>query len=307
MNRRHPTLATPIALALGLVLLLAACAGAGGGGSASPGTDDDAIDHPTGADELVLRMESAGGFVMPEFLFGAVPSFSLYGDGTVIVPGAVPEIYPGPALPPLQARRLSEAGIQAILSAVAETGIFVADARFDGAQMMVADAADTVFTLNADDRSVEVSIYGLGALDPQHVPPGMPAREVAAHAALNKLANALFALDTQLDASAWIDDAWGVYQPTALRIAVRPADADPLDGTENFAPWPIEGEDPASFGQPGTMPETRCGALTGDDAAAWIAALSAGNQSTRFTANEHRYAVTARPFLPDEAAVCPAA
>ena len=304
MHRRH---ASPIAVALGLVLLLAACAGAGGGASGSPGTDDGAVDHPTGAEELVLRVESAGGFVMPEFLFGAVPSFSLYGDGTVIMPGAVPAIFPGPALPPLQARRLSEAGIQAILAEVAKTGIFVADARFDGAQMMIADAADTVFTLNADDRSVQVSIYGLGALDPQSVPPQMPAREVAAHAALGNLSNALFALDTWLDASAWVDEAWRPYQPTALRIAVRPADTDPLDGTETFAAWPIEDEDPASFGQPGTMPDTRCGALTGDAAEAWIAALSAGNQSTRFTADEHRYAVTARPFLPDEEPACPAA
>ncbi|MEO8511449.1 MAG: hypothetical protein ABI534_09415 [Chloroflexota bacterium] len=304
MNRRH---AASIAVALGLVLLLAACAGAGGGGSASPGTDDGAVEHPTAADALVLRMEHAGGFVMPEFLFGAVPAFSLYGDGTVIVPGAVPEIFPGPALPPLQARRLNEAGIQAILAKVAQTGIFVADARFDGAQMMIADAADTVFTLNADDRSVEVSIYGLGALDPQSVSPEMPEREVAAHAVLGDLSNALFGLDTQLDAGAWLDEAWHPYQPTALRLLVRPADTDPLDGTENFAPWPIEGEDPASFGQPGTMAETRCGALTGEAAAAWIAALSAGNQSTRFTTDGHRYAVTARSLLPDEEAACPGA
>lgn len=301
MNRRH---ASPIAAALGLVLLLAACAG--GGGSASPGADDGSVDHPTGADELVLRMESAGGFVMPEFLFGAVPSFSLYGDGTVIVAGAVPAIFPGPALPPLQARRLSEAGIQAILTKVAETGIFVADARFDGAQMMIADAADTVFTLNADDRHVEVSIYALGALDPQSVPPDMPEREVAAHAALGGLSNALNGLDTQLDADGWIDEAWHPYEPTALRISVRPADSDPLDGTETFAPWPIEGEDPATFGEPGILPDARCGPLTGDAAAAWIAALTAGNQSTRFVADEHRYAVTARPFLPDEEAACPA-
>ena len=304
MNRRRTT---PIAVALGLVLLLAACAGAGGGGSASPGTDDGAVEHPTGADDLVLRMASAGGFVMPEFLFGAVPSFSLYGDGTVIVTGAVPEIFPGPALPPLQARRLTEEGVQAILAKVAETGIFVADARFDGAQMMIADAADTVFTLNADDRSVEVSIYGLGALDPSSAPPDMPAREVAAHAALTGLSNLLFELDQRLEGTAWADEAWHPYQPTALRLSVRPADTDALDGTENFVPWPIEGEDPASFGELGTLPGTRCGAITGEAAAAWIAVLSAGNQSTRFTADEHRYAVTPRPFLPDEEAVCPAA
>lgn len=305
MNRSCSSL---IAVALGLVLLLAACAGAGGGGaSATPGADGGSIDHPTGADEVVLRMASAGGFVMPEFLFSSVPAFTLYGDGTVIVPGAVPEIFPGPALPPLQARRLGEAGIQAILEQVAQTGLFVADARFDGAQMMIADAADTVFTLHADDRSVEVSIYGLGALDPQNAPPDMPRREVAAHRALTQLSNLLVGLETQLDASAWVDDAWHLYEPTALRLSVRASDTDPPDATESFAPWPIDGEDPATFGEPGIVPDTRCGAVTGATAATWLEVLRVANQSTRFTANEHRYAVTARPLLPDEEPACPLA
>lgn len=298
MNRRSSPLP---ALTLGLVVILAACT------SSPSGTDDGAIEHPTGADEVVLRVSSAGGFVMPEFLFSAVPQFTLYGDGTVIVPGAVPAIFPGPALPPLQARRLNEEGIQTILRAVAATGIFVADARFDGAQAMVADAPDTVFTLNADGTSVEVSIYALGFLDPANLPPGMPQAEVAAHNALTDLSNTLSSLDTQIDASGWAEEAWHPYQPSALRLSVRPADGDVPDGTETYVPWPIESEDPSTVGEAGSLPDTRCVGVTGEAAVTWLETLSAANQSTRFTANDHRYAVTARPVLPDEEAACPAA
>lgn len=306
MNRRRQPL---IVVALGLSLLLAACSSSGGGGaSGSPGAGggggDGDIGHPTGATDVVLRMATSGGFVMPEFLFSAMPAFTLYGDGTVIVPGAQDMIFPGPALPPLQARRLSEAGIQQILAAVAETGLFVTDHRYDGAAMTVADAPDTVFTLTGDGPSVEISIYGLGTLDPQNLPQGIAADEVAAHQRLLALSNLLSAPDPQLGADAWLDEAWHRYVPTAFRLSVRSSDADVLDGTETFVPWPIEGEDPAAFGALGALPESRCGVVTGDAAATWLEVLSAANQMTRFTADEHRYAVTPRPLLPDEEPAC---
>jgi hypothetical protein len=290
-------------LSLGLVVLLAACRGAGG--SSQP-PDDGAIDHPTGANEVVLRVSTGGGFVMPEFLFSAVPQFTLYGDGRVLVPGAVPAIYPGPAIMPIQERRLNEEGIQAVLAAVAETGLFVTDARFDGAQAMVADAGDTTFELHADGTSVTISVYALGFLDPANLPPQISQAEVAAHGSLMDLSTFLTTLDTQLDATAWADETWETYQPQALRLSVRQSDADALDGTETFAEWPIEGEDPAAFGDTGTLPGTRCGGVTGAAATTWLEALATANQSTRFTADDHRYAVTVRPVLPDETADCPA-
>jgi hypothetical protein len=44
-----------------------------------------------------------------------VPIFSLLGDGTLILPGAQVELYPGPALPAISSRQVDEAGIRAIL------------------------------------------------------------------------------------------------------------------------------------------------------------------------------------------------
>ncbi len=93
-------------------ILLAACTGAGSGGP---------IAHPAG-DRLVLRVTTQGGFIGPGVLFTSFPGFSLLGDGRVMVPGAQIELYPGPALPAVNVRRLTEAGIQAVLDEVLKTG-----------------------------------------------------------------------------------------------------------------------------------------------------------------------------------------
>src|SRR4051812_2012152 len=42
------------------------------------------IAHPTGAKDIVLRFDSSGGFVPPEFLAARVPFFTLYGDGRIV-------------------------------------------------------------------------------------------------------------------------------------------------------------------------------------------------------------------------------
>src|SRR5262245_28012101 len=83
--------------------------GAGGSGGSGPG----AIAHPTGAGDLVLRVEYQGGFVPYEFTLSSVPFWSLFGDGALILTGPQIEIYPPPALPPLVRAQLTEDGVQA--------------------------------------------------------------------------------------------------------------------------------------------------------------------------------------------------
>ena len=46
-----------------------------------------AIGHPTGATDVVVRVSTGGGFVPVQVNLRALPSFTLYGDGTVVVPG----------------------------------------------------------------------------------------------------------------------------------------------------------------------------------------------------------------------------
>ncbi|HET6381451.1 MAG TPA: hypothetical protein VFH63_10550 [candidate division Zixibacteria bacterium] len=298
----RPT-ARHLAAALAVALLLSAC----GFGSA---TDDGRIDHPTG-DELVLRVEYHGGFQMPGADLYSLPSFTLLGDGRVITTGAVPAIFPGPALPPIQVRRLTEEGLQAVLREVARTGQFAASAEWRGAAGFVADANDTIFTLRAEGREVRVVVYALGYL-PEPAPgqpngmPGLSEAEVAAHRALSALEGWLVTLETELAASAWADPASRPFESEALRLVVTNADGEAPDPAIPFeeVPWPVE-SDPAEFGDPTTVEGLVCGVVTGDEVRAWYAALAQATQVTRFVGGGHRFQVMPRPILPDEEPACP--
>lgn len=285
--------------AFALSLLLAACSG-GSDGSGGP------IAHPQGND-LVLRIDYRGSMIQDFFLTG-FPPFTITGDGRAIVQGAQIEIFPGPALPAVNVRRLTEDGIQAILNEIARTGLFGTSVEYRGAENFVTDVGDTVFTLHADGEDVEVVIYGLGQLDPSGEYPGISAAEIAAHGALAQLSDRLTNLDAWLGDGMWADPSWQTFEPEALRLIVRNADADPPDdsGIGNaLLDWP-DGSDPTTFGDPYNDGAVRCGVVSGQEATDWYKLLSEATQSTRFAAGDHRYQVTVRPMLPDEPPECPA-
>ena len=286
------------AVTLVLAFVLTACKGAGGG---------PPIDHPAG-DALVLRVHNEGGFVPIEYIFTSAPSFTLLGDGRVFVPGAQIEIYPGPALPSLNVRRLSEAGIQAVLEEVLKSGLFAADAQYLGAQTYVADAQDTIFSLHTAGGDATIRVYALGIVSAGDSHPGISSAELAAHAALYTLNTRLMDLDSWLPDGSWAEAEWTAYRPDTLRLLVRNADAEQPDASgipNTVVPWPTS-EDPSAFGAPANgATGARCGVVAGTDAVTWYDTLSAANQLTRFTAGGHRYAVAVRFFLPDEPLECP--
>lgn len=284
--------------AMTLAITLTACSG--------PGASIGPIDHPSG-DKLVLRIHYSGGMAGPLLDFTGFPPFTLSGDGRVVVPGAQIEIFPGPALPAVNVRRLTEAGIQAVLNEVARTALFGTSIEFRGAQNCVMDAGDTVFTLHADGHEVTVTVYGLGTIDAVAGCQGVSSAELAAHRTLQHLSERLTNPEAWLPAGAWAETTWRPYQPKALRLVVRNADADPPDGSGIGNPlldWP-DGSDPLTFGNPGPFEEQRCGMVSGQQAQDWYAALSAANQLTLFVKDDHRYQVTVRLMLPDEPLECP--
>ena len=101
-----------------------------GSGGATGASGATGIEHPTGANDLILGVGYEGGFVAYEYTLGSTPFWSLFGDGTLIVPGPQIEIYPGPALPNLTATPVSEDGIQAILQAARDAGLMDGDANY---------------------------------------------------------------------------------------------------------------------------------------------------------------------------------
>ena len=48
----------------------------------------------------MLRLGYEGGFMTADAVFAQNPSLVITGDGLVLVPGAVPAIYPGPMVMP---------------------------------------------------------------------------------------------------------------------------------------------------------------------------------------------------------------
>ncbi len=301
-----------------LLSLLAACAAGGpGGASPDPGNSGEGGDaeHPTAGDEAIFVIEFAGGFVPVQFVATQTPAFALLGDGRVIVQGAQTLQFPGPALPPLMERTLTEEGIQAVLKAIGDTNLFASDLQLRGAANMVADASDTIFTLNGGGQEVTVSVYGLGTLTPmpgQEAPEGISQAELEAHSVLQQLQESMLALESWLPADAWEDEGWKPYEPEAFRLYIRDVTDQPVEGgdmPEQVREWPTEA-DPAAFGEEQAHfgDGTRCGVAEGEEAAAWFAELSAATQLTRWAPAsdpDARFSVAVRPLLPHEAAPCP--
>jgi hypothetical protein len=89
------------------------------------------ISRPTAADELVVRVETLGGLLPPLESERGLPSISIYGDGLVLVPGAVPGIFPGPAGYALDAFRIDADLLDQIVASALGIGLRGADRRIE--------------------------------------------------------------------------------------------------------------------------------------------------------------------------------
>lgn len=309
-----------------VLLVLAGCAAPGGSPpasgapsappeSAAPQPSDDdggstgGIEHPAGS-EAIIAVTWAGGMLPVAMQATQTPVFVLTGDGRVIVQGMQTLEFPGPILPPLQERTLTEEGIQLVLEALDETNLFVGDLDNRVMQSMVADANDTIFTVNAGGRTSVVTVYAIGMLPPDmEPPPGADPAELEAFQVLSLLNERLATLETWLPEDAWATDRWQPYQPEALRLYVRDVTDEPIDqdlpGQE--VAWPTDG-DAATFGE--VLPDwgdgTRCAVVEGDAGTTWLAALTEANQNTVWISGERRFAIQVRPLLPHEPRSCEA-
>ena len=260
------------------------------------------IDHPLGRGDLVIRVELVGGFIGPSALVTRYPIVSIYGDGTAIAEGPVPMIYPGPALPNLQAAHVSEAGLQGLLGLAVADGLLGPDASYNG--MGVADAATTAFTVVANGVRHRITAY---ALSEAANDAGLDAATAAARAGLRAFAAAVTDLRGTLGSSAVGGDTPYVYTGVALYVAPgAPASGDSTL-VETPIAWPFA-MSLATFGEPavGSLGATRCGVVTGSDLDTLRPLLARANQLTGWTSAGATYTITPRLLLPDETR-CPGA
>lgn len=290
----HPRPVRTAATVLGgsaLVLALAACGDDSTGAPASlpPVTSTPAapttqptpttapgFEHPVGADEVVLRIGYEGGFVPVEYAFLNLPTLLVTGDGRLIVQGAVPAIYPGPLLPNLQVRTISEAGVQQLLERAAEHGLLTPREYTNPTN--IADAPDTVVTLQVNGETIEHRAYALGLSDESDE----LRAELAAFVA-EATGEWLYGDNPELGPEMpYVSDTY----------LIRATPVNDLTGYEiepTVTDWPADLAPLADAGECATYPADSLRAM-----------FEQANQLTFFTDDDVQYQLTVKPLLPGD-------
>jgi len=275
-----------------LALVLSACSVAGSSPSGSSGPAG--IAYPTGASDLVLRLRYVGGFVAPAAHLVDLPVISVYGDGTVIVPGPQIAIFPGPALPNLQRATITPAGMQLLLEAARDAGLLGPDAHYDLGGIM--DASSAEFTVNADGSVHTISAYAL--MESSGSPQGQDAAVAEARSKLARFQAQLGSLEGLLGGEL---GSWSPYEADAVQLLVSAGAPDNQGLGQLPIAWPLS-TPLATFGEalPDLFQGQRCGVVTGDDVALLMPSLQKANALTPWTDGGTAYGLIVRPLLPGE-------
>jgi hypothetical protein len=234
------------------------------------------FEHPTGADDVVVRIVYEGGLVPADFAFRNLPALLVSGDGRVFQPAVVPEIYPGPLVAGATIRTVTEEGIQQLLALADQHGL-LADVEYTN-PTNIADAPDTVVEISANGRTYVHRAYALGIGDDTD-----PVR-----ATLWQFVNAV--------TGEWLfgdNPELGVEQPYEpdtflVRASVAPEESGDIPPT--IVDWPaavsVRLADAAECAE---VPATEVADL-----------FAEANQLTYFTDGEVTYQLAVKPMLPGD-------
>jgi hypothetical protein len=250
-----------------------------------------ALEHKTGATDVILRYDEGGGFMIAGFAASQAPHFTLYGDGTVIFrnPLLEPPAAQGSVMTfnPMRTAKLSEEQIQELLLvALGEGGLAAARPNYEN--NMVTDVGTTVFTVDAGGVTKTVSIYALGFDDPS-------GQDAVARAAFKKLADRL----ADFDQGGTI--ATDVYTPEAYRLSLIES---PGIAAPDIREWPWNEVTVADF-KPDADPDGLQfphRTMTPDEVQMLnVTAFEGGFNGLVLRGSDKKlYTVALRPLLPDD-------
>lgn len=120
----------------------------------------DGYEHPTATDAVVVSIAYEGGFTTPEMAFSRLPVLTVTGDARQFTLGPQIAIFPGPLLPNVQVAEIGDDGIQQLLGLADEHGL-LQEREYDE-PANIADASDTVVTIQADGETYVHRAYALG-------------------------------------------------------------------------------------------------------------------------------------------------
>ena len=290
MFRAALRLARPAAL-LAIAAVAAACVGSAGAAGSRPSPE------PVDPAKVIFRVTWEGGFVTPEMLLGRLPAIVVQADGRVITQGPVLAIYPGPFMPNLQERTLSEAGLERLIALARENDL-LKDVHYDFPG--IADAADTVLEIYLDGQSYRVSAYALAEAGFEgEIAPAIelePA-EVEGRVALREFIDALMTVPE----ADYVDQPH-TYELEALRLYVKPAQVvenSEFPGEQPPIAWPLDNL--ATAGTAIDNPSVdRCLVVEGADLETILPLLQGANQLSVFESEGELYSLIPRPLYPGE-------
>ncbi len=265
--------------------LLAGCLVAACVGPVCPTLGPDAIDHPAGQHDLVLRMQVGGGLLPVGMRVTELPQFSLYGDGTLLLKQAsTGEAYWSVGAPPMLVGHLDEATVQELLRAAFDTAcLATARDRYDNPQIF--DAPTTVFTINAAGIEKVVYVYALSET--------IPSPDGAERLGFLHLAGILDGVRDRGDLGALTAYDPGEYRVTLLEGYGQPTGEPPA--------WPWADVSPADF-TADADPHLPSALLTRALVARLMAVPNGGHPGMWVTAPDQSLVQLAvRPMLPEEA------
>ena len=271
----------PLTAVLASLVLVGGCAGDGGDVATRPAPASE------GPGRLVLAVEHVGGYTTPEELAARVPLVAVHGDGRVVAPGAQIEVYPPPALPPLQVWQLDADGVRTVVDRAVAAG--VTDSG-DLGSPPVADAPATRFTLVTDEGTAVREVEALFEL------PGDDGLTPEQQAARGELLGLLDVLTSPEPLGATGPEP---YEAEAVAAVVSPwtPPEDPVLAQPDVS-WP----GPALPGEPlpGGM-GLSCVTARGAEADAVLAAAAGATTLTPWVAGDGtRWSLRLRPLLPYE-------
>jgi hypothetical protein len=236
------------------------------------------IPHPTDPTAIVLRLTSSGGFMAPSSLFLNGPTFTLFGDNTIVMrPSNDPNAL---SYPPYVVARLTADQVDALLGDALDTaGMRTAKPSYG---VPVPDAGSTVFMINADGVAKIINVAGAAQTGP----------DKKAIEALRAFANRLAAFDATLPTG-----TFAAYQPIAYQALLSP-EGQPVDGATAW-PWSdlTLADFPASVDDPSMM----LGTLSPDQVGMVTDVPSGGVSNIDLIGPDGMgYSLALRPMLPDE-------
>ena len=274
-------------------VLAAACSSPGPAAPSSPAVTAVATLQPdTGTYWLRATTTQA---LPPLNLFGGQSYAVITGDGQSITQLALPTVYPGPLLPNLVSRQVTDAGRAAILKAAKDLGLLDGTTDFTAGPVLAGGVSGRI-ELTVDGKPVTITGNPSALMECVSAPCDPPPGSAAAFAELWRLLG---------DLPAWMPDELGsetAYTAPPYAILVGPApERDP-----NFAQppmdWPLE-QPLALFGGPVAGGAYRCGTVSGADADTLRPALQAANQLTQWVqdpSTSATFGLTVRPMVPGE-------